>query len=103
MACRFTCPCINILPHDPPSTKVLDHSLINRIPAYSPSNLLSLPPATMAQIRGTAGYNLGLNNSFGHPNRADPTRNDPSPLDQIREQTSKIEDYLNQIGEPVKP
>jgi len=57
----------------------------------------------MAQIRGTAGYNLGLNNSFGHPNRADPTRNDPSPLDQIREQTSKIEDYLNQIGEPVKP
>jgi ER-derived vesicles protein len=56
----------------------------------------------MAQIRGTAGYNLGLNNQFGGPGRADAT-NDPSPLDAIREQTSKIEDWLNTIGEPLKP
>ena len=57
----------------------------------------------MAQIRGTAGYNLGLNNQFGNSNRSDYTTNDPSPLDQIRQQTSKIEDYLTQIGEPLKP
>ena len=56
----------------------------------------------MAQIRGTAGYNLGLNNRFGGPGRADAT-NDPSPLDQIREQTNKIEDFLNTLGEPLKP
>lgn len=56
----------------------------------------------MAQIRGTAGYNLGLNNQFMDPGRADAT-NDPSPLDAIREQTSKIEDWLNTIGEPLKP
>lgn len=56
----------------------------------------------MAQIRGTAGYNLGLNNQFAGPGRADAT-NDPSPLDAIREQTSKIEDWLNTIGEPLKP
>ena len=58
----------------------------------------------MAQIRGTAGYNLGLNNQFGNQNRtSDSSTNDPSPLDQIREQTSKIEDYLTQFGEPLKP
>jgi len=45
---------------------------------------------------------LGLNNQFGGPGRAEAT-NDPSPLDQIREQTSKIEDWLNTIGEPMKP
>jgi hypothetical protein len=56
----------------------------------------------MAQIRGTAGYNLGLNNQFAGPSNADAT-NDPSPLDAIREQTSKIEDWLNTIGEPLKP
>ena len=29
--------------------------------------------------------------------------NDPSPLDAIREQTSKIEDWLDTIADPVKP
>ena len=56
----------------------------------------------MAQIRGTAGYNLGINNQFGGP-RNDNATSDPSPLDQIREQTSKIEDFLNSVGEPLKP
>ena len=50
----------------------------------------------MAQIRGTAGYNLGHQNPFGGPGRADAT-SDPSPLDAIREQTSKIEDWLDQF------
>ena len=57
----------------------------------------------MAQIRGTAGYNLGAQNRFGSgPGRADAT-NDPSPLDAIREQTSKIEDWLDTLSDPVKP
>ena len=56
----------------------------------------------MAQIRGTAGYNLGAQNRFSGPGRADAT-NDPSPLDAIREQTSKIEDWLDTLAEPVKP
>lgn len=57
----------------------------------------------MAQIRGTAGYHLGGSNSaFGGPSRADAT-NDPSPLDAIREQTSKIEDWLDTLSDPVKP
>jgi len=55
----------------------------------------------MAQIRGTAGYNLGAN--FGQQNRPDPAANDPSPLEQIREQTSKIEDWLDTLADPVKP
>ena len=29
--------------------------------------------------------------------------NDPSPLDAIREQTSKIEDWLDTISDPLKP
>jgi len=56
----------------------------------------------MAQIRGTAGYNLGPSNSFGGPSRSDAT-SDPSPLDAIREQTSKIEDWLDVLSDPVKP
>lgn len=63
----------------------------------------------MAQIRGTAGYNLGgpgrvggVQDRFGGPNRADAT-NDPSPLDAIREQTNKIEDWLDTLSDPVKP
>ncbi|MCJ1299789.1 hypothetical protein MMC08_002582 [Hypocenomyce scalaris] len=56
----------------------------------------------MAQIRGTAGYNLGAQNRFSGPGRADAT-NDPSPLDAIREQTSKIEDWLDTLAEPIKP
>lgn len=56
----------------------------------------------MAQIRGTAGYNLGHQNPFQGPGRADAT-DDPSPLDAIREQTSKIEDWLDTVSDPVKP
>ncbi|KAI2776804.1 SURF4-domain-containing protein [Daldinia loculata] len=54
----------------------------------------------MAQIRGTAGYHLGGPNPFGGPKNEVA---DPSPLDAIREQTSKIEDVLDTISEPVKP
>jgi len=57
----------------------------------------------MAQIRGNAGYNLGNQNSFGGPSRNNEMANDPSPLDQIREQTSKIEDFLDTLSEPLKP
>lgn len=59
----------------------------------------------MAQIRGTAGYHLGnqnMNMNFGGPSSSHAT-NDPSPLDAIREQTSKIEDWLDTISDPVKP
>ncbi|KAF2145646.1 uncharacterized protein K452DRAFT_349127 [Aplosporella prunicola CBS 121167] len=56
----------------------------------------------MAQIRGTAGYHLGNQSPFGGPGRVEAT-NDPSPLDAIREQTSKIEDWLDTLSDPVKP
>jgi hypothetical protein len=56
----------------------------------------------MAQIRGTAGYHLGGQSQFGGPGSNDAT-NDPSPLDAIREQTSKIEDFLDSMSEPLKP
>lgn len=54
----------------------------------------------MAQIRGTAGYQLGNQNPFGGPR---PEAADPSPLDAIREQTSKIEDVLDSLSGPIKP
>lgn len=57
----------------------------------------------MAQIRGTAGYHLGAQNNFGGPGRSTDATNDPSPLDAIRQQTSKIEDILDSMAEPVKP
>ena len=62
----------------------------------------------MAQIRGTAGYNLGgSQNRFGsgpgYSNMKAEATNDPSPLDAIREQTSKIEDLLDTWSEPIKP
>jgi len=57
----------------------------------------------MAQIRGTAGYHLGNQSPFGTAGRSDPVTNDPSPLDAIREQTSKIEDWLDTLSDPVKP
>ena len=60
----------------------------------------------MAQIRGTAGYHLGNQNNFngggGNSSRQDAT-NDPSPLDSIRAQTSKIEDWLDTLAHPLKP
>jgi len=55
----------------------------------------------MSQIRGTAGYNLSNQHSFGAPSQD--MSNDPSPLDAIREQTSKIEDFLDTLSEPIKP
>ena len=63
---------------------------------------------TMAQIRGTAGYNLGSSqNRFGagpgYNNMKVEATNDPSPLEAIRAQTSKIEDWLDALSEPVKP
>jgi hypothetical protein len=57
----------------------------------------------MAQIRGTAGYHLGNQSPFGHAGRTDDTSNDPSPLDQLRAQTNKIEDFLDTMSEPIKP
>ena len=70
----------------------------------------------MAQIRGTAGYNLG-NPQFGGQQfgggqygtgqfstggmRAEAS--DPSPLEAIRAQTGRIEDMLDTLSEPVKP
>lgn len=57
----------------------------------------------MAQIRGTAGYNLGLQNQFGGGSSRNDATSDPSPLDAIREQTGKVEDWLNNVGEPLKP
>ena len=45
---------------------------------------------------------MGSQPSFGGPGRTDAT-NDPSPLDAIREQTSKIEDWLDTLSHPVKP
>lgn len=68
----------------------------------------------MAQIRGTAGYNLGSSaagssqqNRFGvgagYSNMKAEATNDPSPLDAIRAQTSRIEDWLDTLSEPVKP
>ena len=53
-------------------------------------------------IRGTAGYNLGSQDRFGGPGRADAT-NDPSPLEQLREQTNKIEEWLDTAADPIKP
>lgn len=55
----------------------------------------------MSQIRGTAGYNLSNQHTFGGPSQD--MSNDPSPLDAIREQTSKIEDFLDTMSDPVKP
>ncbi|TGZ83119.1 SURF4-domain-containing protein [Ascodesmis nigricans] len=57
----------------------------------------------MAQIRGTAGYHLGPEHRpFGGSSHNAAT-SDPSPLDAIRQQTSKIEDMLDTIADPVKP
>jgi hypothetical protein len=38
---------------------------------------------------------------YGQP--SNPATADVSPLDAIREQTSKIEDFFDTISEPVKP
>ena len=54
----------------------------------------------MAQ-RGPSGYGIpNAPNPFGGPSM---TENEPSALDAIRQQTSKIEDVLDNISEPIKP
>ena len=52
----------------------------------------------MAQLRG-GHYQMG----GGYGVSSNPATSDPSPLDQIREQTSKIEDFFDTISEPLKP
>lgn len=56
----------------------------------------------MAQIRGPSGYNLAAQSPFGGPGSADGST-DSSPLDKIREQTNKIEDWLDVLADPLKP
>lgn len=61
----------------------------------------------MAYIRGTADYNLGglgtAPSRFSRPSLYDDSTGDPSPLERIREQTSKIEDVLETVSHPLKP
>jgi ER-derived vesicles protein len=57
----------------------------------------------MAQIRGTAGYHLGNQSPFGNAGHSNDTNNDPSPLDQLRAQTSKLEELLDTVADPIKP
>ena len=55
----------------------------------------------MAQLRGPSqSYGLGAGNPFAGQND---DRTESSPLDTIREQTSKIEDMLDTVSEPIKP
>ncbi len=56
----------------------------------------------MAQMRGTGSYGIGVQNAFGAPSQDSPS-DSKSPLDAIREHTSKIEDMLDTISEPIKP
>lgn len=82
----------------------LQQQPLNLTPAsLSLPQSLRNPTSTMAQIRGTAGYHLGNQSPFGAAGRNDAVTNDPSPLDAIREQTSKIEDMLDTLSDPVKP
>jgi hypothetical protein len=56
----------------------------------------------MAQLRGQSSYGLGAGPvpAFGGPPE---DRSDSSPLAAIREQTSKIEDLMDTVSEPLKP
>jgi hypothetical protein len=56
----------------------------------------------MAQLRGQGSYGLGAGPvpAFGGPSE---DRSDSSPLAAIREQTSKIEDLMDSVSEPIKP
>jgi hypothetical protein len=82
-----------VTPQPPPLSSSTPAGLLHDTP--------SLRTDIMAQIRGTAGYQLGGQNQFGGPSRDAPT--EQSPLDAIREQTSKIEDLLDTYSGPVKP
>jgi len=55
----------------------------------------------MAQMRGPGSYGIGQPSPFGNPVSDDTPQS--SPLDAIREQTSKIEDLLDNLSEPIKP
>lgn len=45
-----------------------------------------------------------MGGNFGGPSSSNSyATNDPSPLDAIREQTSKLEDLLDTYSDPVKP
>jgi len=55
----------------------------------------------MAQMRGPGSYGIGAQPPFGAAAVED--RSESSPLDAIRAQTSKIEDMLDTISEPIKP
>ncbi|KAK4648399.1 ER-derived vesicles protein erv29 [Podospora bellae-mahoneyi] len=54
----------------------------------------------MAQLRGQGSYGIGAPAPFGGDIDQ---RVDQSPLDTIRQQTSKIEDLLDTVSEPIKP
>lgn len=55
----------------------------------------------MAQMRGQGSYGIAQPTPFGGGVGDD--KADQSPLDAIRQQTSKIEDLLDTLSEPVKP
>jgi hypothetical protein len=54
----------------------------------------------MAQMRGPGSYGMASPNPFGGPAE---DKTEQSPLDAIRQQTSKIEDLLDTVSEPIKP
>jgi hypothetical protein len=54
----------------------------------------------MAQMRGPGSYGMAAPSPFGGPSE---DKADQSPLDAIRQQTSKIEDLLDTMSEPIKP
>lgn len=49
-----------------------------------------------------SGPSFGLSGG-GNPTLQSYGQNDPSPLDAIRQQTHKFEDFLDTLAEPVKP
>lgn len=55
----------------------------------------------MAQMRGAGGYGLGSQVPYGISR--DDGQENKSALDTIREHTSKIEDMLDTVSEPIKP
>ncbi|KAL2165225.1 hypothetical protein VTH06DRAFT_521 [Thermothelomyces fergusii] len=54
----------------------------------------------MAQMRGAGSYGIAAPSPFDGPNG---DKSAQSPLDAIREQTSKIEDLMGAVSEPIKP
>lgn len=56
----------------------------------------------MTDYRGTANYHNPVG-GYGGPAPSNAATNDPSPLDALREQTSKIEDLVDTLAEPIKP